>query len=237
MPLSLVDNGLDDLIVERLGLKAEPLDIGDWRELLDRDPEPRPRGDRSPSSASTSSTTTPTSRSTSRSTTPASPTGRAVIVRRVEAEEVERRAGRSGAGRASTACSCPAASACAASRARSRRSATRGRTTSRSSASAWACSARSIEFARNVLGLEDANSTEFDQHDAAPGGLPAGRAGDASRQRGGTMRLGACARAASRPSSLARQAYGARADPASGTGTATSSTTTTASSSRSTAWS
>ena len=36
VPLSLVDNGLDDLIVERLGLKAGPLDLESWRELLQR---------------------------------------------------------------------------------------------------------------------------------------------------------------------------------------------------------
>jgi CTP synthase len=36
VPLSLVNNGLDELIVKRLSLKASPLDIADWRELVDR---------------------------------------------------------------------------------------------------------------------------------------------------------------------------------------------------------
>jgi CTP synthase len=36
VPLSLVDNGLDELIVQKLGLKAKPLDVSDWRELLQR---------------------------------------------------------------------------------------------------------------------------------------------------------------------------------------------------------
>src|SRR4051812_37975731 len=36
VPLSLVNNGLDELIVRRLALKAIPLEISDWRELLDR---------------------------------------------------------------------------------------------------------------------------------------------------------------------------------------------------------
>jgi CTP synthase len=36
VPLSLVDNRLDDLIVEKLGLKARPLDIADWRGMLQR---------------------------------------------------------------------------------------------------------------------------------------------------------------------------------------------------------
>src|SRR5881296_4098100 len=37
VPLSLVDNRLDELIVEKLGLtKAKALDVSDWRQMLDR---------------------------------------------------------------------------------------------------------------------------------------------------------------------------------------------------------
>jgi CTP synthase len=36
VPLSLVENRLDELIVEKLNLKARPLEIDDWRELLHR---------------------------------------------------------------------------------------------------------------------------------------------------------------------------------------------------------
>lgn len=36
VPLSLVDNGLDDLIVKKLGLSARTLEMDDWRELLHR---------------------------------------------------------------------------------------------------------------------------------------------------------------------------------------------------------
>src|SRR5437879_130581 len=36
VPLSLVDNKLDELIVEKLNLRAKPLDITDWRQLLQR---------------------------------------------------------------------------------------------------------------------------------------------------------------------------------------------------------
>jgi CTP synthase len=36
VPLSLVNNKLDQLIVEKLNLRAQPLDIDDWRELLQR---------------------------------------------------------------------------------------------------------------------------------------------------------------------------------------------------------
>src|SRR6516225_825624 len=36
VPLSLVNNKLDELIVEKLNLRAKPLEIGDWRQLLQR---------------------------------------------------------------------------------------------------------------------------------------------------------------------------------------------------------
>jgi CTP synthase len=36
VPLSLVENHLDELIVEKLNLKARPLDIADWRQMLQR---------------------------------------------------------------------------------------------------------------------------------------------------------------------------------------------------------
>src|SRR5579864_9038954 len=36
VPISLVDNHLDELIVEKLNLKARPLDIADWRQMLQR---------------------------------------------------------------------------------------------------------------------------------------------------------------------------------------------------------
>ncbi|MEX2121610.1 MAG: CTP synthase [Pirellulales bacterium] len=41
VPLSLVENGLDELIVRRLGLPAGPLELDDWRDLLHklRNPE------------------------------------------------------------------------------------------------------------------------------------------------------------------------------------------------------
>jgi CTP synthase len=36
VPLSLVENGLDELIVKKLGLNAKSLELDDWRELLHR---------------------------------------------------------------------------------------------------------------------------------------------------------------------------------------------------------
>lgn len=41
VPLSFVHNKLDELIVEKLNLKAQPLEIADWRELLNRIKNPK----------------------------------------------------------------------------------------------------------------------------------------------------------------------------------------------------
>src|SRR5436309_6372517 len=41
VPLSLVENGLDELIVEKLSLRARPLEISDWRQLLQRVMNPK----------------------------------------------------------------------------------------------------------------------------------------------------------------------------------------------------
>ena len=64
-----------------------------------------------------------------------------------------------------------------------------------------------IEFARHALGLDDANSTEFDRMTPHPViALMEGQR--VVRDRGGTMRLGAQA-CVLRPGSLAHAAYGA----------------------------
>ncbi len=36
VPLSLVDNGLDEILLKRLQLKTSPLDLREWREMVDR---------------------------------------------------------------------------------------------------------------------------------------------------------------------------------------------------------
>jgi CTP synthase len=36
LPLMLKDEGLDDIVIERLGLSARPADLAEWRELVDR---------------------------------------------------------------------------------------------------------------------------------------------------------------------------------------------------------
>src|SRR5947199_103658 len=41
VPLSLVKHGLDEILVKRLGLKAEPLDLSQWSEMVDRIMHPK----------------------------------------------------------------------------------------------------------------------------------------------------------------------------------------------------
>jgi CTP synthase len=63
-----------------------------------------------------------------------------------------------------------------------------------------------VEFARSVLGFEDANSTEFDRTTQHPV-IALMEDQTSVRERGGTMRLGSCPCVLA-PDSLARQAYG-----------------------------
>src|SRR5579872_2718946 len=41
VPLGLADHGLDDLIIEKLGLKAGPLEMEDWQDLMQRIRQPQ----------------------------------------------------------------------------------------------------------------------------------------------------------------------------------------------------
>ena len=40
VPVSLVENRLDELIVEKLSLRAKPLEIGEWRQMLQQHQNP-----------------------------------------------------------------------------------------------------------------------------------------------------------------------------------------------------
>ena len=41
VPLSLVDHGLDEILVQRLQLRANPLDLTEWREIVERIKNPK----------------------------------------------------------------------------------------------------------------------------------------------------------------------------------------------------
>ncbi len=205
VPLSLVQNGLDDLIVKRLGLKAGPLQIDDWRDLVDRL--------RHPQSEVTIAVVGKYMRhrdaykSVYESLDHAGIAHRArVIVRRIEAEELDHEGkaeqalagvdgllvpggfgmrgieGKIDAIRVARTKRIPFFGIC------------------------LGMQCATIEFARHVLGHTDANSTEFSQETRHP--VIAMMEEQRSVQvRGGTMRLGAypCVLA---PGSKARSAYG-----------------------------
>jgi CTP synthase len=205
VPLSLVHNGLDEIIVKRLGLKCAPLEISDWRDLVDRLHHP----DHEVRIAVVGKYMKHRDayKSVYESLDHAGIANHArVIVQRVEAEEVTGRGvesflagvdgilvpggfgmrgveGKIEAIRYARKRGIPFFGICL----------------------GMQCAA--VEFARSVLGFEDANSTEFDKTTQHP--VIALMEDQAYvRQRGGTMRLGAwpCRLA---PDSLARQAYGA----------------------------
>ncbi|MEA2630249.1 MAG: synthase, partial [Chloroflexota bacterium] len=203
VPLSLVNNGLDDILVKRLGLRASPLDIGDWRELVDRVRHP----DHEVRIAVVGKYMRHRDayKSVYESLDHAGIANRSrVIVQRVEAEEVSGGAGSTLGGvdgilvpggfgmrgiegkieaiRLARTQGIPFFGICL----------------------GMQCAA--VEFARNVLGHDDANSTEFDRTTQHPV-IALMEDQTTVRQRGGTMRLGSCPCVLA-PDSLARQAYG-----------------------------
>jgi CTP synthase len=204
VPLSLVANGLDEILVKRLGLRAEPLDISDWRELVDRIRHP----DREVRIAVVGKYMRHRDayKSVYEALDHAGIANHArVIVQRVEAEEVSHSGAENmlagvdgilvpgGFGMRGVEGKIEAIRY-----ARTRRIPYFG------ICLGMQCAA--VEFARNVLGYDDANSTEFDKSTQHP---VIALMGDQTsvRQRGGTMRLGAC-QCVLADGSLARQAYG-----------------------------
>lgn len=205
VPLSLVENGLDQLIVDKLGLKAKPLDISDWQQMLERV--------RHPDSEVTVAVVgkyiklNDAYKSIYESLDHAGISLKSrVVIRKVEAEEVEREGAeralsgvdgilvpggfdyRGGEGKIE-----------AIRYARERQVPFFG--------ICLGLQCAVIEFARNVVGLTDANSTEFDPKCAHPVVCLLDEQRSIT-QVGGTMRLGSypCELAAG---SKAQQAYGA----------------------------
>jgi CTP synthase len=204
VPLSLVENGLDDLIVEKLNLKARPLEIDDWRGMLQRI--------RNPGHEVTIGVVgkyikhKDAYKSIYESLDHAGINlATRVVVRRIEAEEIEREGadrvlsgldgilvpggfdyrgsqGKVEAIRYAREHGVPFFGICL----------------------GLQCAV--IEFARNVLGLADANSTEFDRDCRYPVVCMLDEQ-YAITDKGGTMRLGAypCQLV---PGSKAHQAYG-----------------------------
>jgi CTP synthase len=205
VPLSLVNNGLDDLIVKRLNLKADPLEISDWREMVDR--VIHPDTEVTIAVVGKYMKHRDAYKSVYESLDHAGIANRArVVVRRIEAEEIGRD-GAAGVLAGVDGLLVPGGFGMrgiegkieAIRYARTKRIPFFG--------ICLGMQCATIEFARTVMGLDDANSTEFSATTQNPViALMAEQA--AIRERGGTMRLGSCPCALT-PDSLARLAYGA----------------------------
>ena len=205
VPLSLNNHGLDDLIVARLGLKCRALDISDWREMVDR--VIHPDTEVTIAVVGKYMKHRDAYKSVYESLDHAGIANRArVVVRRVEAEEV----GRQGAAAALAGVDgllVPGGFGM-----RGIEGKIEAIRYARTKALPFfgiclGMQCATIEYARSLLGLEDANSTEFSHTTHNP--VIALMAEQIKvRERGGTMRLGSWPCALS-PGSLARIAYGA----------------------------
>ena len=204
VPLSLVNNGLDEILVKRLGLKAGDLDISDWRDLLNR--VIHPEREVTVAVVGKYMKHRDAYKSVYESLDHAGIAHNArVVVRRVEAEDVKVDGvdrvlagvdgilvpggfgmrgieGKIEAIRYARTRGVPFFGIC------------------------LGMQCATIEFARSVLGLDDANSTEFDKSTQNPV-IALMEEQHGVKQRGGTMRLGAYP-CTLEPQSKTRQAYG-----------------------------
>jgi CTP synthase len=204
VPLSLVENRLDELIVEKLNLRATPLEIGDWRQMLQRIKNPAHEVTVAVVGKYIKHNDAYKSIYESLDHAGISLQGR-VVVRKVEAEEVERE----GAERVLSGLDgilVPGGFDYRGSQGKIEaiRYARERKVPFFGICLGLQCAV--IEFARNVVGLQDANSTEFDRNCRYPVVCMLDEQ-YAITDMGGTMRLG------SYPSLLvegskAHQAYG-----------------------------
>ncbi|MGP0069182.1 MAG: CTP synthase [Isosphaeraceae bacterium] len=203
VPLSLVNHGIDEILVKRLHLKASALDLGEWRDMVER--IKNPNHEVRIAVVGKYMKHRDAYKSVYEALDHAGIANRArVLVVRVEAEEVESRGaeamlggvdgilvpggfgmrgieGKIEAVRFARTRKIPYFGICL----------------------GMQCAV--VEFARSVLGLEDANSTEFDPATGYPV-IWMMEEQHSVRERGGTMRLGSwpCALTAG---SMAREAY------------------------------
>ncbi len=205
VPLSLNANGLDELIVKRLGLKTNRLEISDWREMVDRIIHP----DHEVTIAVVGKYMKHRDayKSVYESLDHAGIAHKSrVVVRRVEAEELTGEAiGHKLGGVDGVLVPGGFGMRGIAGKIEAIRYARQKNIPFFGICLGMQCAA--IEFARTELGYSDANSTEFDSATQHPViALMEEQAG--VRQRGGTMRLGTCP-CDLKAGSLAQKAYAA----------------------------
>ena len=196
VPVSLVENGLDELIVEKLGLSAGKLDLDDWRELVQSLRNPR-HGDHHRRGRQIHRAPRRLQKSIYEALDHAGIAHKTQIrIQRIEAEEVESEGperllsgydgmlvpggfgergidGKIEAIRFARERQIPFFGICL----------------------GMQCAV--IEFARNVIGLAEAHSTEFDKDTPPSGGVHAGRAAGGGRQGGHDAAGGSAGRARS----------------------------------------
>lgn len=144
VPLLLQEEGLDHIVLQKLGMEDTKCDMEDWKAMVDRIVSSEKRST-SLSSGNMSNSMTPTSPSSNLCPMPATPSAtRSRSTGSIPKSSKKRNRIFAKFSRASTASSFPAASAIAASKARSTPSSMRASIRSRSSASASVCSAPSL---------------------------------------------------------------------------------------------
>ncbi len=204
VPISLLNNGLDDILVKRLGLRTGRLELDDWREMLDRVIHP----DREVTIAVVGKYIKHRDayKSVYESLDHAGIANNArVIVRRIEAEEVDSE------GAAHTLAGVDGLLVPGGFGMRGVEGKIEAIRFARTRGLPYfgiclGMQCATVEFARRMLGLEDANSTEFDKETQNPV-ISLMEEQLNVRKRGATMRLGAwpCVLA---PDSRAMAAYG-----------------------------
>lgn len=146
VPLLLQEEGLDHIVLQKLGMEDTKCDMEDWKAMVDRIVSSEKRST-SLSSGNMSNSMTPTSPSSNPCLTPATPSAtKSRSTGSIPKSSKKRNRIFAKSSKASTASSSLAASATAASKARSTPSSMRASIRSRSSASASVCSAPSLNL-------------------------------------------------------------------------------------------
>jgi CTP synthase len=205
VPLSLVDHGLDEILVQRLRLRANPLDLTEWREIVER--IKNPAHEVRIALVGKYMKIRDAYKSVYESLDHAGIANRTrVLIERVEAEEVDSR-GADATLKGVDGILVPGGFGMRGieGKIEAIRYARMERIPYFGICLGMQCAV--VEFARNELGLKDANSTEFDSDTANPV-IAMMEEQQSVKERGGTMRLGSYPCVLT-PGSLAHRAYGA----------------------------
>jgi CTP synthase len=205
VPLSLVEHGLDEILVQRLHLRANPLDLTEWREIVER--IKNPTHEVRIALVGKYMKIRDAYKSVYESLDHAGIANRTrVLIERVEAEEVDSR-GADATLKGVDGILVPGGFGMRGieGKIEAIRYARMERIPYFGICLGMQCAV--VEFARNELGLKDANSTEFDSATANPV-IAMMEEQQSVKERGGTMRLGSYPCVLT-PGSLAHRAYGA----------------------------